>query len=204
MENINLDIFFQNPDNLNVETLEVIKNMVEEYPYFQTAWMLYLNNLKKLNSPDYQKELGRTAIRIADRKKLYYYLNPDETMHLASGQVYQQGINPGVNDYFSGDAGIGQGEGKDDLIKSFIASDPKIKISNKDEDTSVDNDISKVSVSENDEIITETYINILIDQKKYEKAIESFGKLSLKYPEKSVYFARRIEEVKKLIDNKSE
>jgi len=204
MENINLDIFFQNPDNLNVETLEVIKNMVEEYPYFQTAWMLYLNNLKKLNSPDYQKELGRTAIRIADRKKLYYYLNPDETMHLASGQVYQQGINPGVNDYFSGDAGIGQGEGKDDLIKSFIASDPKIKISNKDEDTSVDNDISKVSVSENDEIITETYINILIDQKKYEKAIESFGKLSLKYPEKSVYFARRIEEVKKLRDNKSE
>ena len=54
------------------------------------------------------------------------------------------------------------------------------------------------STSENDEIITETLANILLQQKNYEKAQDAYRKLSLKYPEKSVYFATRIKEIEKI------
>jgi hypothetical protein len=66
-----------------------------------------------------------------------------------------------------------------------------------------DNEIQRVeeaarqSVEEKDETITETLADIMLGQGKINKAIEMFEKLGLKFPEKSVYFASRIEELKK-------
>ena len=60
-------------------------------------------------------------------------------------------------------------------------------------------DISLNSVNEDNELVTETLANIYIMQKLYDKAISVFEKLILKYPEKSTYFASRIEETQKLI-----
>ena len=54
--------------------------------------------------------------------------------------------------------------------------------------------------SENDEFITETLSRIYLKQGHYQKAIDSFRRLSLKFPEKSVYFAEQIEEIKKLLN----
>ena len=63
-------------------------------------------------------------------------------------------------------------------------------------------DVSSRSVAENDELITETLAAIYYQQKNYEKAQEAYQKLSLKYPEKSVYFASRIKEIEVLKKNK--
>jgi hypothetical protein len=49
--------------------------------------------------------------------------------------------------------------------------------------------------------MTETLAHVYLEQKKYEKAIAAFTVLSLKYPEKSSFFADRIEAVKKLQEN---
>lgn len=51
------------------------------------------------------------------------------------------------------------------------------------------------SVRENDDILTETLASIYLKQKQYAKAINIFKKLSLKYPEKSSYFAARISDI---------
>jgi hypothetical protein len=62
-------------------------------------------------------------------------------------------------------------------------------------------DIAQHSIEENDALMTETLANIHIKQKHYHKAITIFEKLSLKYPEKSIYFAARIKELERFITN---
>ncbi len=62
-------------------------------------------------------------------------------------------------------------------------------------------DVASKSVQENDDLMTETLANIFIRQKHYRKAANIFERLYLKYPEKSVYFARRIKELEELINN---
>jgi hypothetical protein len=49
--------------------------------------------------------------------------------------------------------------------------------------------------------MTETLARIYLEQKNYEKAIQSYKILSLKYPEKSGFFADQIKAVKQLQEN---
>ncbi len=46
--------------------------------------------------------------------------------------------------------------------------------------------------------MTETLAKLYLEQKKYKKAIQAYKILSLKYPEKSSFFADRIKAVKQL------
>jgi len=47
------------------------------------------------------------------------------------------------------------------------------------------------------EIVTERLAEIYVLQGLKDKAIEVYEKLILKYPEKNIYFAKKIEELKK-------
>ena len=60
--------------------------------------------------------------------------------------------------------------------------------------------MAKLSVQENDDLVTETLANIYADQGNFDKAIKSFEKLQLKYPEKKIYFAGRIKEIENQIN----
>lgn len=89
---------------------------------------------------------------------------------------------------------------KFELIDKFIASNPKIKPA----DTfSVNKDIADHSYAENDSLMTETLAKVYIEQKKFENAIKAYDILSLKYPEKSGFFADQIKAIKILQKNKS-
>ena len=45
--------------------------------------------------------------------------------------------------------------------------------------------------------MTETLAKVFVKQKKYDKALEAYQILGLKYPEKNSFFALRIKEIKK-------
>ncbi len=81
-----------------------------------------------------------------------------------------------------------------DLIDKFIASSPKINPSLYDSYA----DVAMDSVQENESLMTETLAHVYVEQKKYQKAITAFTILSLKYPEKSSFFALQIGAIKKL------
>ncbi|MEO1032343.1 MAG: tetratricopeptide repeat protein, partial [Bacteroidota bacterium] len=50
-------------------------------------------------------------------------------------------------------------------------------------------------------LMTETLARIYLEQKNYDKAIQSYKILSLKYPEKSSFFADQIKWVEEVKDN---
>ena len=84
------------------------------------------------------------------------------------------------------------------MIDSFIEkADSLERIGTKE--TKLSGDVSIESTVESEGILTETYADLLIDQKKYEKAIEVYNKLILKFPEKKTYFAIQIKKVESLI-----
>ena len=52
-----------------------------------------------------------------------------------------------------------------------------------------------------DSYFTETLARIYVKQKRYDKALQIIKNLSLKYPEKNIYFADQIRFLEKLIIN---
>ncbi|MBN1413457.1 MAG: hypothetical protein JW973_00035 [Bacteroidales bacterium] len=86
---------------------------------------------------------------------------------------------------------------KDILIDRFIESNPRIT---PPVETTPQIDISADSVKEDEGLLTDTLAKIYIKQGYYSKAIFTYEKLLLKFPEKSTYFAGQIEAIKKLMD----
>jgi hypothetical protein len=91
-------------------------------------------------------------------------------------------------------------EGKFSLIDKFIETNPRIKTVDRSSDNQT---IIIEETNENESLMTETLAKVYLEQKKYENAIKAYHILSLKYPEKSGFFADRIKAIKNLQINKS-
>ncbi len=86
---------------------------------------------------------------------------------------------------------------KEDLISKFIKTDPKI--SRRSQELFSNENLGKMSLVENEDFVTETLAKVYARQGKIEKAIKAYKHLSLKYPEKSIYFANQL----KKLENKT-
>ncbi len=86
---------------------------------------------------------------------------------------------------------------KFELIDQFISKNHKLEPT---KETSSHN-IAKAQMIQPEALMTETLARIYLEQKNYKKAIQSYKILSLKYPEKSGFFADQIKVIKQLQDN---
>lgn len=178
----------------NGETATELKSLTEKYPWFNLAWMLYLKNLKQIESPDYQTFLKKVAARVPNRKLLNNFIHtenqkktekPDRENPLSAldgfdGETENNMGNPLIDNFLSSNTGS---------IRRKEGDESNIQAGKRD-------DIIEKSDTENEELITETLAGIYFQQKNYDKALSSYKKLSLKYPEKSSYFAALIEETR--------
>ena len=83
------------------------------------------------------------------------------------------------------------------IIDKFITDNPKIKpVIGTPKPKLVDNEPQL-----EESLMTETLARIYLEQKNYSKAIQSYKILSLKYPEKSSFFADQIKAVEELKEN---
>ena len=85
---------------------------------------------------------------------------------------------------------------KQALIDKFIEANPKIPPVRQDYTPP-----APEAPRDDSSLMTETLARVYLEQKKYQKAIQAYEILILKYPEKSIFFADRISEIKKLQQN---
>mgnify|MGYP001806493195 CR=1 FL=1 len=270
--------YLKDQGNLDTTSIEKLKEMVEQYPFFQTARLLYLKSLKENNSTSFASELKITSVYAGSRAMLFKLMknkspkqkqetflpppqsqSPGQDMmsrimepllfeHIATttpgltvkmvdqmldfdyipGIAAEEGgvpteekenhfdifkviettpdsIQPQIIDYLheqtKDELSKPEGDKKKtqfNLIDKFIEKNPRIMV--KENIPPVVQDLSEESVKEG-EFITETLAEIYIRQKKYDKAIQIYQKLSLKYPQKSIYFANSISKIEDLIQN---
>jgi tetratricopeptide (TPR) repeat protein len=88
---------------------------------------------------------------------------------------------------------------KKELIDKFIEASPKIPPVKKD--AALPGSFYESSKADSSFLMTETLARVYLEQKKYQKAIQAYEILILKYPEKSSFFADRILDIKNLQQN---
>lgn len=85
-----------------------------------------------------------------------------------------------------------------DLIHHFIQTSPKIQpVKAAINSMETDFEIKPAKAKQTNMIVSETLAKIYYEQKKYGLAIETYRKLRVVYPEKSIYFASLIKEIEK-------
>ena len=230
------------PSLLNKSSLQELKQMVDDYPYFHAVRMLYLKNLAVLDDIRLEKELKKMSIYVPDRRRLFLLINDKRFNEIVSSsrkKPSDAGVNraedvfdvmdrvlspeasappvpPSVatSDYagwleanredFPSLAGTDNRMKHQDLIDSFLEGDGIQLVQNTGatagDDTS--ENITSEKISLDDSYFTETLARVYLSQKRYDKALEIIRTLSLKYPEKNIYFADQIRYLEKIINIK--
>ncbi|WP_299769619.1 hypothetical protein [uncultured Dokdonia sp.] len=85
---------------------------------------------------------------------------------------------------------------KQAIVDSFIESNPKIEFS--PATPAPKKNLAKESITPSEALMTETLARVYVEQKNFKKAKQAYRILSLKYPEKSGFFADQIRAVEQL------
>ncbi|MCC6691506.1 MAG: hypothetical protein IT235_08245 [Bacteroidia bacterium] len=86
--------YVQHPETLNSESSLMLDGLVKEYPFFQTAHLLYAKNLFNQNTIQYSRRLKIAAAYSADRKMLYQLINRNKS---ATAKVVEKKPSPTKN-----------------------------------------------------------------------------------------------------------
>jgi len=209
-------------DSKSIDTIqsEQLEQLLHDFPYFQSARYLHLKALKNQHSFKYNQALKKTATYTTDRNLLFNYIidgkdQDNKQIKVANDQTTPKKLQIGEplrfnsSDTYSFNEWLqlanlktidrtNEKEEKLDatnfnLIDKFIKNSPKIKPV---KELNSKENFSKDSTKENIDLMTETLAHVYLEQKKFNKAIAAYNILSLKYPEKSGFFADCIKTIK--------
>ena len=250
-----LTYLLNKPEAVNEKQTLALEQVLQEYPFFQSAKALYLKGLYNQESFRYNYELKKTAALTQDRTILFEFITSEEFKTIQKSNIeeteemisnidvnnieivsfenetppttiseIEEKLEIGKPFHFENNEKHSFSEWlqitqispierqfdeieeknteekakKFDLIDKFIETNPKISPAK--ESASAPSNIAK-SAEEPTHLMTETLAKIYLEQKKYQRAIQAYEILILKYPEKSSFFADQIENIKKIQQN---
>ena len=182
--------------------------ILHKHPYFSICHMLLAKGLLNTDDIKYNQKLKTAGAYSIDRMKLFNLITSKKNQE-PSNNVNQEDLTLGSpikfkeNEKHSFSEWLSitkiskiKRESNSNKIDMFIASDPKINVKKNKFFSAPEN--AKESLIEKNNIVTETLAKVYLEQHHFEKAIESYEKLILKYPKKSVFFAGKIDLINKI------
>ncbi len=222
------EILLQRRD-LDKRALRLLERELKKYPWSQPLRIMYAKALNKLDKSGFEEAVNKAAAAAPDPVAFRDILSdrasrkgePAGGLHQPEDQQQKSPL-PGEGkqeDHKLPDSPHPEADSKDPDIKSghavkssrdrasqleiinrFIENEPRISAPR---DDIPEGDYAPQSLEESDDMISETLADVLARQGKTARAIDIFEKLSLKFPEKSSYFAKKIELISKE-NNKTE
>ena len=196
----------KNPENIDQEQLSYLRSIIDNYPYIQSSRAIYLKGLKKSGSFKFDKELKITAAHTTHRNVLFDYINDIDSSKIDNKnekETHKTSTNKksfsewlilsNVSPIDRSNETVSKSTDSA-MINDFIEKNPKIGSSK----TSLDIKNDNLIFNEQETLMTETLAEIYLSQNNFDKAIQSYKILSLKYPEKSGFFADQINKIKKI------
>ena len=197
----------QNPHIIDKDESIYISNILENFPYFQTAHILYSKALQNTKSIRFKSQLKKAAIYSGDRNLLFDIISQQEDLNILKANIKhklkKEEKKAELHSFLDWISIVqtkkivrSKKQKSDEIINIFLEKKPKIKNNKQRFFNASEN--AKKSIVENNDIITETLAKVYAKQEHFEKAILAYQKLSLKYPQKSSYFANQIKVIKKI------
>lgn len=196
----------QETDNLSLEALEPEINLA----YFEVEMLLDQAPLEPIQHPAIESEKNSVVaeMEIIDSPKISEETEVEEDESNLSFVAWlkkkqakkshsEEIISSSVSQF---EPTIRSKEEINALLDKFIQDQPTISRPTQDFFNPVKN--AKRSLEESEDLVTETLAEIYVLQKNFTKAITSYEKLILLYPEKKTFFASRIEKIREEIKKK--
>ena len=201
----------QEPNNLSEKEVSFLEEINRDFPYFQTSKVIFLKSLSENEDIKFKKFLRSTAAYSRDRKILFDFINKSQNQN---EKVYfnKNEITTVQSEYKIIEEKIIEENSfvewlklsnlkpidrsnETETIDRFISEKPKLKVEVNENESSND---KADNLSNQAGYMTETLAKLYLNQKNYEKAIQSYKILILKFPEKNSYFADQIKKIKSL------
>ena len=82
--------WMHDPSTLDSASVDELQGLIRDFPYFQTARLLHLINLKLINDYRYEQDLRQTAALAADRVRLREWLVVLENLPGSAGKEFKE------------------------------------------------------------------------------------------------------------------
>lgn len=196
-----------------------LESLVNKYPYFTVAQVLLAVSMGQADDERTTQQLRRAAAMAPDRnalRKLFTklpdeFVDTEEDIDLEMAQLEEKKKNldelMAIIDYKIAELERKKKSpkkaekklSKAEIIDKFIAENPSISRPKQEFFNPIS--AAQESVIDQENIVSETLAMIYENQGYFEKAISIYEKLKLKYPEKSIIFASRINVLKEKLNN---
>ncbi len=187
----------QSPDSKSVVFL---KKLVDNYPCCQPARMLLTKALMPGNKRFFEYQRSIASAIAPDARIFNAFLNDEHPLlrqnsksdHQVSPETPER-VEVSINPDEDESATIaGRKRRQQEIIDRFLEQNPRIVAHGKD---IPEGDIAAESIKYKHDVASETLAEILLRQGKKEEAVEIYNKLSLMFPEKSSYFAKKLKSI---------